>query len=71
MKKQKENARYVEQAQAAAILEQQGHYTNAAFVWAAAAQFATTSHNENWAQARSEFCDRWALCYEHERQHAA
>ncbi|MCG9624613.1 ANR family transcriptional regulator [Vibrio mediterranei] len=64
MRKKKECPRYLEQAQAAAQLEQQGHFTNAAFVWAGAAQFAATSINENWALARSEYCDKWAKRYD-------
>jgi len=55
---------FAKQAEAAAELERNGKFNNAAFVWSGAAHLARRDQNRHWAESRSMFCSLWARRYE-------
>ncbi len=61
-----ERLTFAKQAEAAAELERNGKFNNAAFIWSGAAHLARREQNRHWAESRSQFCEKWAWRYEKE-----
>lgn len=53
-------SQYLEYANKAAELEQDGELIQAAFAWECAANHARNLNNRHWANSRSQFCHTWS-----------